>query len=275
MNKKYIYKQHNNPDPLRNSLNFRQKIKTWFGNKSVIVLTMGKVGTLTISNSLRKIGFNHVHPHSLIYSYPGTHFLKNIKLPINKHLYFIYKTLMKRIKVFFWKNLTKKIIIITGVRDPFSRYISAFFEQSHYLNFDTNSENYHQVLKKLNKHGNFKSTFEWFDKEIYRTFKINIYDHKFNKTEGYQIIKKKNIEIFIFRLDKLDNLEDKIREFLDEKEFRLISHNVLENNLNYNKTKLLYKFNSLEFDEAIKSTYFKHFYDEQDVFKFRKRWMKN
>ena len=264
-----------NNDPLRNQLNFLQKIKTWFGNKSVIVLTMGKVGTLSISNSLRKIGFNHVHPHSLIFSYPGTHFLKNIKLPINKHIYFIYKTFTKRIKVFFWKSLTKKIVIITGVRDPFSRYISAFFEQSHYLNFDTNKENYENTLLKLNRHGNFESTLEWFDKEINKTFGIDIYKHKFNKTEGYQIIKKKNIEIFIFRLDKLNNLENELRDFLANKKFRLHSHNILEDNLNYRKIKRSFKFNSCDFEKALSSNYMRHFFDKQDINELKKKWIKS
>jgi hypothetical protein len=262
-------------DLLRNELNFTQKLKTWFGNKSVIVLTMGKVGTLSISNSLRKIGFNHVHPHSLIYSYPGTHFLKNIKLPIHKHLYFIYKTFTKRIKVFFWKIFTKKIVIITGVRDPFSRYISAFFEQSHYLNFDTNIESNENILIKLIQHGNFESTLEWFDKEINKTFGINIYEHKFNKSKGYQIISKKNIEIFIFRLDKLNNLENELGDFLANKKFKLHSHNILENNLNYRKIKKSYKFDSSDFENALSSNYMKHFFDKQDIIKLREKWMKS
>ena len=83
---------------LRGQYGFFKKLRVWFGGRSVIVLTMGKVGTLTICNSLNRIGFQHVHPHSLYYTRPGVHFL-DIKLSPAQRLWYAYKTLMKRLKV--------------------------------------------------------------------------------------------------------------------------------------------------------------------------------
>jgi hypothetical protein len=259
--------------PLRKELNFLQKLRTWFGSKSVIVLTMGKVGTLSICNSLQKIDYKHVHPHSLVYSYPGTHFLKNIKLPFIKNLYFTFKTVLKKLKVYLWKAFTPEIVIITGVRDPFSRYISAFFEQSHYLNFDTVSNSMDMVKKKLHDHGNFESTLEWFEKEIKNVFGINIYDYNFDQNEGFSIIKKGKIKIFIYRLDKLDGLEEHLKVFLNSTGFKLISHNITENNLNYSKLKKEFKFNDVSFDKAKNSNYLNHFYSEQEICLLKNKWI--
>lgn len=263
----------NHNDPLRKELLFIEKVKTWFGRNSVIVLTMGKVGTLSICNSLDKIGFNHVHPHSLLYSYPGTHFLKNVRLSLVEHLYFTWKSIIKRLKVLVWKALSREIVIITGVRDPFSRYISAFFEQAHYLKFDTVSNTLDLVRKKLDHHGNFESTLVWFDKEIKDVFDINIYDYPFDRGEGYTVVQKGKVKIFIFRLDKLDSLEAQLGDFIDFSGFKLISHNITEDNPNYIKLKNEFKFDELTFDRVKHSPYLQYFYTQREIDVFKKKWV--
>ncbi|WP_299061918.1 putative capsular polysaccharide synthesis family protein [uncultured Polaribacter sp.] len=259
-------------DPLRKELNLIQKIKTWFGSNSVIVLTMGKVGTLTICNSLEKIDINHVHPHSLIHSYPGTHFLKNVKLPFSKHIYYTYKTITKRIKIKIWKLLSSEIVIVTGIRDPFSRYISAFFEQAHYLNYDTNKNDIEDVIKKLDYHGDFNSTFNWFDKEINKVFGIDVFKFNFDKEKGYSVITKGKVKLFIYRLDKLNDLEAELKDFIGSEKFKLISHNILDNNLNYLKLKDAYKFKKIEINEVVKSEFMKHFYKKDELNNLLDKW---
>ena len=259
-------------EDLRRELSFKQKLKTWFGEKSIIVLTMGKVGTLSICRSLKNIGFNHVHPHSLIYSYPGTHFLKNLNLNKFQHFKFILKSYLKRIKVFIWLKMSKEIKIITGVRDPFSRYISAFFEQSHYLKLDTRIENEDYIRTKLDIHGNFYSTLEWFDKEINKVFDLDIYSYSFNKELGYTIIKKDKIKILIFRLDKLNNLNKTIQKFIDNDQFELIVENVTKNNTIYNKIKKDYKFDLKRINDAIESKYLNQFYTKSEINELKNKW---
>ena len=163
---------------LRKQYNFIEKLKVWFGRKTAIVLTMGKVGTLTICNSIRYHGWKHVHPHSLYFSWPGVHFLK-VELSLIKKFFYFYKTFTKRLKVFFWSRTVGEIIIITGVRDPFSRPISAFFEQIHYRGGIADSLSFDEVLKSFEDLSYKCSTLDWFDLEVKRFTGIDIYDYSF------------------------------------------------------------------------------------------------
>ena len=257
---------------LRKELSLIGKFKTWYGKRSVIVLTMGKVGTLTICRSLDNLNYKHVHPHSLFFSYPGTHFLKNVELTKSKHYYFLLKSLFKRIKVFIWLKTCRSITIITGVRDPFSRFISAFFEQSHYLGINPINSSESYLLNKLENHGNFFSTFKWFDEEIKRILKIDIYDHPFDKKLGYSEIQSGKIKILIFRLDKLNLLEKQFQTFLDERDFKLTTENITENNPNYNLIKKKYKFDEERIDYACRSRYLNHFYTDEEITKLKDKW---
>ena len=83
---------------------FIDKLKVWFGANGIIVLTMGKVGTLTVCNSLEHAGFRSVHPHSLFFTRPGVHFI-DIALSPRQRLWYAYKTLTKRLKVALWRLL--------------------------------------------------------------------------------------------------------------------------------------------------------------------------
>lgn len=262
------------PD-LRKEHNLIKKISVWFDSESVIVLTMGKVGTLTICNSLDKIGKKHVHPHSLRHTKPGIHFLKNIKLPLYKNLFYFYKTLTKRIKVFFWLALAKEVTIITGVRDPFSRAISAFFEQSHYLALDPKAMKYEDVNTAFEKHYDIEGGLHWFDNEINRVFGIDVFKPPFNKDQGYQIIEQGKLRIFIYRIDFLNNIEPQLREFIGDESFEIVVTNETVANKNYNKLKANKAFSESEFALIKESKYMKHFYTNNEIEELKDKWIKN
>ena len=59
-----------------------------------------------------------------------------------------------------------------------------------------------------NKFNNFNEsddfTCTWFDKELTKTFGIDIYSLPFNKDIGYEIIRMNNIEILVLRMEDMD-----------------------------------------------------------------------
>lgn len=260
---------------LRKQYNIIQKIRVWFGGNSVVVYTMGKVGTLTICNSLNAISYRHVHPHSLRYTKPGVYFLK-LSLPVYKKIYFSVKTVLKRLKVVIWKSLKNEIIIISGVRDPYSRNVSAFFEQAHYFGGLDVGMNLREVREEFDRLCDFFAPINWFDEEIYKVTGINVYDYSFNKDKGFVSIKKGKYKIFIYRLDKLNELGKELKKFIDSPSFEIVSTNFTADSLYSSISKKFasyYKYASNISNVYAESKYMKHFYTETEVENLKTRWV--
>ncbi|MFT6905921.1 MAG: hypothetical protein ACJAS1_002584 [Oleiphilaceae bacterium] len=261
-------------DSLREEYSGLEKIKVWFGRKSVVVFTMGKVGTLTICNSLRKIGYRHVHPHSLRFTRPGIHFLKVPLSATEKKKYFI-RTLLKRIKVWVWKLCKREILIITGVRDPYSRNLSAYFEQVHYLGGINSSATPDQVRDLFEQTCDFDAPLNWFDDEVLKVTGINVYDYPFDINKGISIIKKGKYKLLVFRVDKLNSLETEISEFLYEEKFKVLSTNSSDNGDYSVQSKTLrdsYKYDTKLAKHFTNSKYMNHFFDAQEIEELEARW---
>jgi hypothetical protein len=266
-------------EKLREEHKFFTKLLSWFGGKGVIVFTMGKVGTLSIINSLDRLGIKHSHPHSLRVTRPGVHFIKDVPLSKLDIIFYLYKTIYKRIKVAIWKVYSKEIVIVTGVRDPFSRSISAFFEQSHYLKEDIDKLAYNKVHQLFRDYYLLDSTISWFDKEIFKVFGIDVYKYDFDINKGFCVIKKGKVRLFIYRLDKLNTLEVELKRFLSLDDFELHNTNIRSNNPdeslkqnNYNKLKKQYKFSKMEFNNISRSKFMVHFFTKKEIEGLRKKW---
>ena len=259
---------------LREEYGLFDKIRVWFGVKSVVVYTMGKVGTLTICNSLERIGVRHVHPHSLRYTRPGIHFLK-IQLSVIQKIKYGIMTLLKRLKVAVWKILKRDIVIVTGVRDPYTRNISSFFEQIHYLGGLDKNLSIEDVKHLFESVCEFDAPLNWFDSEIFHVTGVNIFEYPFDKERGYAVIKKGKYKIFIYRLDRLDGLKDQLSEFIGYKNFTIESTNISEKG-EYsdlmNKFKVEYKYSDVISKKYSQSRFMRHFFSNEEIRSFAMRW---
>lgn len=258
---------------LRRQLKLREKLSVWSDRKSIVVFTMGKVGTLTICNSLERIGIKHVHPHSLRYTRAGIHFLCNVRYNIFQNVYYCFKTFTKRIKVVLWRAFKKKIAIITGVRDPFSRSISAYFEQAHYLSEEPSKMLYEEVKESFDRHYNLDGAIDWFEEEIEKVFGIDVYSHSFDTGKGYQVIEKGKYRIFVYRIDFLNQLEEELRAFVGDPAFTLENENITTPSDNYQRLKREIRFSEEEFERMTQSKYMKHFYSADEVSVLRDKWV--
>jgi len=254
-------------DSLRKEYGVFEKVKVWFSKKSVIVFTMGKVGTLTVCNSLREIGYKHVHPHSLRYTKPGIHFIKVRLSPKRKIFYFI-KTLLKRLKVFFWKLFKPEILIITGVRDPFTRNISAFFEQVHYIGGIQKNDSPAQVEELFNNTCDFSAPLHWFDREILKVTGIDVFEFPFDKENGIALIEKGKYRILVYRVDKLNGLKKEFSQFIDDQSFEILTTNSSVDGdyiHELDALKKTYKYRSDITSEFALSKYMRHFYSQEEI----------
>ena len=237
--------------------------------ENILVYGMEKVGSITVSQSLTAIGVlnTHIHYLSPFKSHGG-----EIIIPEAKSL---YRSLLKD---------QHKIKIITLVREPVSKNLSQFFF-SHFRIF----QGYHVLplgdsfigicQQYLMDSGNTRNPFSWFETELKPFFGIDVYAHPFDKEKGYTIIKQDNIELLLMKLEKLNDLESVISDFVEAPHFKLINSNEGDS--------MIYKYLYKNVKEALKlpcdyfSGYYKdnpyidHFYSEDEKNEFRKKWKKN
>lgn len=235
----------------------------------------GKVASTTIKKRLYQSGIPCLHMHTL--NYPSHALGESLK-----------EIWTQKIE----EKLSQKIKIITSVREPLTRDYSAFWQpfkmERTYLmsvfnkDFQKMYENYTNLI--LNGYENtcnllqeatecvWLDEFEWFDKEIKKILGIDIYEYPFNREKGYEIIQSKNIQIFIFKVEKLDNLMPELSSFLGKK----IQSGENDNKatdasywLAYNKLKNELKLPQEYVEHYYKNNpYMNHFYtkDEQELF---------
>jgi len=73
------------------------------------------------------------------------------------------------------------------------------------------------------------TSINWFKKEFEYVTGIDIFEYNFNKKNGYKIIYTDDFDIFLFRTDFLDHLEDEIGDFLEIENYKLIKSNLSSN----------------------------------------------
>lgn len=184
-----------------------------FQENPIIVFQPAKVGSSSIVMELMEKKRNAIHLHDILLFFKENHASSGER-----------KLLVDAIR-----NVPK-LKIITGVRDPIARDLSIVFsgmgDGAWYL---TRMEHDEDFLGKI-QHGMMTNTplahpkrrpinynwssyikenckygamFDWFDLEIKRFFGIDIFSKSFDKEKGYSIIRKDNVEIFVYKMEKL------------------------------------------------------------------------
>lgn len=262
-------------------------LKMLSSNKPVILnFAPEKTGSSAVFDSVDKNKFISYHLHDF------EHLFSSLQLKGNLD---IWKECISILQY-------RPIKIISGVREPVSREISAFFqflavsdtflldynysfEDSIYLYLsgtvykDTWNNNvylkqgYNRYLLSNIKYG---CEFDWFDLELKKYWNIDVYKEEFNQKQGYKIYKNKNVEVFVYQLEKLSTLEEELRQFIGQNDFTLHKVNINEGK-NYYKLyrdtldaiKLPKKFFDFYYSQNL---YFQHFYSLEDIDNFRKKW---
>ena len=259
-------------------IRYLKKLQTR-NSDTIWCLQPGKVGSLTVEARLQRAGFQTIQGHDFLYlSMYGDSALKD----------FLAKMLPYQI--------SKGIKIVTGVREPLARDYSAFWEpftrDLPYImpilnkDFQRMYENYIELLSKGYEYTRlylkesmpfvWRDEFQWFHEEIKKHVGIDIYQHPFDKEKGYQIIRQGNIQIFIYKTEKLDNVMPMLSKFLGKNICSDGDSNRAENKSYH----LAYK----EFRENIKlphsyvehyykkNPYMDHFYTKEEQSLYLSKW---
>ena len=253
---------------------FRKLDHLYVAGPYYLIYQPGKVASSSINNELRRLGKNTFHAHSIeqIGSEEEQEFLRSM----------LQEAKMK---------------VVTGVREPVGRGISKTFHhcsdlwisrkpgESFFDSIKTHMALGTPLVKEYFTTDNFYSyestereltrMFDWFDERMKRDLGVDIFEEPFDKEKGYAVIKKGNIEIFVYKTEKLRGLENELREFLEVEDFCFRQDNDAKNkpySLLYQYVKENIKFSKEFLDFYYCDERMKHFYTDEEIEQFRKKW---
>jgi len=266
----------------------------------LIVFQMGKVGSKTISKSLKALNsdIKIYHTHLLTMTR-----IRETERRRKKYFRTVKQSYLQRcwLNLFLHKQISKglndkKWKIITLTREPVGRNISTFFEnleikclnangkyniKSDYYNIDSiivKEDNLRELVDFFFSKLNHSSPLEFFDNQLNKVFNVDIYANEFPKSKGYKIYRTLKADILLIRVEDLNKVaKQAFREFLDIDDFALIDVNVsAEKNyaLLYKAFKEKINLPESYLDKLYCSKYMRHFYSIEEINNFRSKWSK-
>jgi len=190
----------------------------------ILIYQMGKVGSKTVQRSLENAKIPdpiyHVHHLSDNGIRSAEEYLRKLGSKTLSDLEYSKVLNRKTVR----EKATVQWRIITLVREPIQREISDFFENVEWywpelvgefgkLDERRAVEFLQKQFGEFNELTDYAST--WFDRELKSLFEIDVYKFPFNHQEGFTIIRDRNVEVLVLRLEDLDrSFQSAIMKFL-------------------------------------------------------------
>jgi hypothetical protein len=215
----------------------------------VLIYQMGKVGSSSLKASIAPV-------------WPG--------LTIHTHNIFTARQRQAAVRLLDQEVLSKErpTFIITLVREPIGRNISAFFQNlRRYTGVEYGPATFsmEELIGIFLKKHNHSRPLTWFDTRFKPLVNIDVYEHKF-PSNGMQVIQHRNLSLLLMRCEVPDALKElAVREFLKLPIFSLSSSNVAAQKPyaeTYRKFVEAFVPPTWYIREMYESRYFHHFYNQ-------------
>lgn len=251
---------------------------------SVLVYQNGKVGSLTVSESIQTAGVNTAHLHRVFFE-------KDIvgELILGKN----YIDFRKNSEIFLdafsqYRELVKEELkhkkIITMVRDPIAVDLSTVFQwigmgiaDRYFAEGLRQGKDFARIVLELMLYIKNRM-FDWFETELREAIDINIFEYPFEQEEGYSIISKEDVEVLIIKTENLSLMTDVIKRFTGIEQLEIINKNVGEKKDYSHIYKEVLKKLKLprEYVEQyyVENPYMDYFYTKEEKRTFYDRWIK-
>ncbi|WP_444685513.1 putative capsular polysaccharide synthesis family protein [Alkalicoccus luteus] len=250
----------------------------------VLVHQMGKVGSTSLTVSLKEQGMLPIHIHSFY-------------TPLSTEMYQAYKSISYyrspsyRFR-YYWRHKLvhqllqkrKKLKIISLVREPVSRNISMYFHAFQVPLMDLNKEKDNRKESNTNMQAlqndflnRFNHTYgiSWFHKEFYKAWGIDVYEYPFDQEKGYGIIETEQADVLMIQMEKLNSLENEIAAFLEIESFTLKNENMGSKkwyHAVYKEFKETLSLDSRYVEALYDSEFMHHFYSRADRMRLKERY---
>ena len=250
----------------------------------LLVHQMGRAGSMTTVNSLRKAGVGlpvyHTHwlnPESVekrlqwVRDRPESHRPLNVRVGQKLAAELQQHGTARR----HWK-------IVTICREPIARNVSVFF-----LSIDAFVKDFDQRFRRGElDHAKLLEIFlerfphdqplDWFDREMRDVFGIDIYTEPFPQDKGYQILRTERVDVLAIKLEQLNHCHaDAFRDFLALEVEGLAQTHVTEQDPDRTMYKDFVRQAVLPdeyLDRMYQSRFARHFYTDAEIAGFRKKW---
>jgi len=175
----------------------------------IFVFTMGKVASTSVQMSLRQ---QYKGPVAAGHVFTLDHERLNVRL--------LYR---------YYRRNGRPIKIISLVREPIGRNISAFFqnfERDTGVVYDQQSFSIDQLKQIFLYRYYHDISLNWFDEKMNKHFGIDVYSKSFPEV-GYQYYENEGVQLLVLRSDLSDQVKEQtIQEFLKMKSFKLHNANI-------------------------------------------------
>jgi hypothetical protein len=221
---------------------------------------MGRVGSTAINQTLHDNGITAHHAHWLSGKFPEAEF-ETTKLKI-----------LRMIQA----GETQPLKIITPVREPMARNLSAFIFSLIKYGVSGRQETVEELQTLFLEKYNYAYPDLWFEHELLHTFNFSPFEEKFNHKRGYNLYKINKHRLLILRLEDADRvLPTALRKLLGVRGIQMIHGRSLEDakyiGEKYKQLKNI-KYPKDYVDKVYDLTYVKHFYTEEEIVTFKQKW---
>lgn len=193
------------------------------GMRPMLIFQMGKVGSRSVKDALRRLALDTAVIHAHVLSQEGIREGE------------VARRAWSRTRQECWRNEYLRRTIEAGgsgrrwqvislVRDPIARNVSAFFQNLDMWQQQQRASERKADITQLQKH--FLERFDhdrpliWFDREIKPLFGIDVLAHEFPQEKGYSIYHSASADLLIIKLEKMNEcIADAMQEFIGIKEF--------------------------------------------------------
>jgi lipopolysaccharide biosynthesis protein len=253
----------------------------------ILVYQMGRVGSKTMVDSLASwsqvtgSGLEIHHVHVLANLDEMAESIKRERISPRDTLAQIKKD--KALKEKIEANRDRRWNIISLVRDPVARNISTFFFNLPELlpewqnRLKTGKLSPQQLWELFSETESIhRAPIAWFDSQLKSVTGIDIFARSFPREKGYEIYTRDSrFNVLVIRLEDLDRCaENALRDFLGIEGFKLKNTN-RGSEMGYSdlyKEFVNQKIPSLYLDRMYASQYARHFYSEEEIREFKRKW---
>jgi hypothetical protein len=229
----------------------------------VLIFQMGKVGSTSLNDSLAR-------------TWPG--------LTIQTHNFNQDLERNRQSVRLVYERVVRKggpLFIISPVREPIGRNVSAFFqnfERDTGLTLKESAFSVDELIRMFLANDRQSLPLTWFDTRFKPAFGIDVYNFEFSAS-GIQIIQQRNVNALLMRCELPDSAkESAVRGFLNLRAFSLSRSNVgSEKPYASAYQRFIEAFRAPEWylHAMYDSRYFNHFYGASEKYRLIKKWAKD
>ena len=238
-----------------------------------VVFTMGKVSSSSISTAIKRAGLPCHDVHSL-----NDEHLKLMARKFLDHGEFPPRHVCVSMA---WKGseigVRTRCFYITLVREPVARNLSAFFQNLHEFSHGktaVNDELASKTFEKFRGEYNHNVAGTWFDREFNGEVGIDVFNHKFEKSQKFAVNVRRNFAVFRIDAPTL------VKQAVLSRVFGRRIHIQRTNDSSakdyaelYNRVRRIARFDEAFLDKIYSTRFAKHFWTKRELDQFKAYWL--